>query len=154
MAEVVKTMRCGNPHREAIERADERATTATMRLLCRLRSRGKEIAVVEKCVQIVLQKLLVFESLKCQNREDGVEQLARLLALRDVLSGLNEKYGAPVDALLQRFEDLMRENELLQEDVWHQQPSDGGIGKRKSRAWSVEGNRVSDRGTRLGIALK
>ncbi|VDO66468.1 unnamed protein product [Heligmosomoides polygyrus] len=114
VAEVSKVMRCGHPGRDKIEQVGRMATEEAMSELGTLRVRCKESAVVEKWVQIVL------ESLGCCSRAEGVERLAELLELRDELVGLGEAYGVTVEGLVQRFDELVRENALLQEEASRQ----------------------------------
>ncbi|VDL68754.1 unnamed protein product [Nippostrongylus brasiliensis] len=77
MAEVAKYMRCGHPGREGIEQVGREATEAAIEELALLRMKCKESTVIGKWVQVVL------ESLECDSRAEGVEQLAELLEIRE-----------------------------------------------------------------------
>ncbi|VDO62573.1 unnamed protein product [Heligmosomoides polygyrus] len=115
MAEVARSMRCGHPIRASIEEVGKVATETAMNELGTLRVKCKESAVMEKWVQVVL------DSLECNTRVQGVEQLAELLEMRDELRRLSEEHGVPTDRFPQRFKDIVKENESLQESVRAQQ---------------------------------
>ncbi|VDL75148.1 unnamed protein product [Nippostrongylus brasiliensis] len=111
IAEVAKAIRVGHPSRDAVERVGRKATETALDLVHAVRTKCKEGVVVKKWVQIVL------ESLGSENRAEAVEKLIELLEVRDELTRLSEAHGVALAGLPLRFEEIQKENMLLQETV-------------------------------------